>query len=137
MAERNLLKNVEEAREYYAKEFLDARRKKPTPYMDDLKFDPGSGTADPDERVLSDEQLEEAVEDGKKGRGARSRLSGVGEPSTRRRRPSRRRLVVRFLAYRPSSFVFFRSSSARSASSRLNAPRRTPCEVAMRKFFTP
>ncbi|MBA3562375.1 MAG: hypothetical protein H0W35_06620, partial [Actinobacteria bacterium] len=37
-------KNVEEAREYYAKEFLDARRKKPTPYMEELQFEPGTGT---------------------------------------------------------------------------------------------
>ena len=32
-------RNVEEARGYYAMEFLDARRKKPTPYMDELKFE--------------------------------------------------------------------------------------------------
>lgn len=59
-------KNVEEAREYYAKEFLDARRKKPTPYMDELHFEPRNDTADPDERLLSDEQLKEAVGEGKK-----------------------------------------------------------------------
>ena len=58
-------RNVEEAREYYAKEFLDARRKKPTPYMDKLKFEPGTQTADPDERLLSDEDLEGAVTEGK------------------------------------------------------------------------
>jgi len=59
-------KNVEEAREYYAKEFLDARRKRPTPYMEELQFEPGTGTADPDERLLSDEQLEKAVDEGKR-----------------------------------------------------------------------
>lgn len=53
-------------REYYTKEFLDARRKMPTPYMDELHFEPGTGTADPDERLLSDEQLEEAVAEGEK-----------------------------------------------------------------------
>src|SRR5215211_1333101 len=48
-------KNVEEARSYYAKEFLDARRNRPTPYMEKLHFQPESGrTADLDERVLSD-----------------------------------------------------------------------------------
>lgn len=57
-------KNVEEARAYYAKEFLDARRKKPTPYMDELTFEPGSRTADPDERLLSDDDLERAVKEG-------------------------------------------------------------------------
>lgn len=59
-------KDVEEAREYYAKEFLDARREEPTPYMDELKFEPGTGTADPDERLLSDEELEKAVAEGEK-----------------------------------------------------------------------
>ncbi len=62
-------KNVEEAREYYGKEFLDARRRQPTPYMDKLHFEPGTGTADPDEGVLSAEQLEQAVEEGKQGGG--------------------------------------------------------------------
>jgi hypothetical protein len=31
-------KTVDEARRYYAKEFLDARRKKPTLYMEKLRF---------------------------------------------------------------------------------------------------
>ena len=56
---------VEEAREYYAKEFLDHRRKQATPYMDALRFRPGGATRDADERVLSDEDLERAVEEGK------------------------------------------------------------------------
>jgi hypothetical protein len=59
-------RTVEEARAYYAKEFLDFRRKKPTPYMEKLHFTPPSGgTADPDQRVLSDADLERAVEEGK------------------------------------------------------------------------
>src|SRR5690606_10288109 len=42
-------KSVEEARYYYAKEFLDYRRKKPTPYMEGLKFHVGdTDTRDPD-----------------------------------------------------------------------------------------
>lgn len=58
-------KTVDEARYHYAKEFLDARRKQPTPYMEKLHFQPGdSSAADPDERVLSDEELEKAVEAG-------------------------------------------------------------------------
>ena len=61
-------RNVEEAREHYAKEFLDAKRKKPTPYMDELKFEPGTQTADPDERLLSDEDLQRAVTEGESGR---------------------------------------------------------------------
>ena len=58
-------KNVEEARSYYAKEFLDARRNKPTPYMEKLHFQPESGrTGDLDERVLSDQDLERAQREG-------------------------------------------------------------------------
>jgi hypothetical protein len=58
-------KSVQEARDYYATEFLNARRKEPTPYMEGLRFRPGTGTAaDPDTRVLSDEQLEAAKAQG-------------------------------------------------------------------------
>jgi hypothetical protein len=57
-------KTVAEARGYYAKEFLDFRRKKPTPYMDALRFEPGTDTADPDQRLLTDEELEEAQQEG-------------------------------------------------------------------------
>lgn len=57
-------KTVQEAREYYAQEFLAARKKDPTPYMGGLKFEP-SGGADRDKRMLSDEQLEKAVGEGK------------------------------------------------------------------------
>src|SRR5215217_2654304 len=59
-------KTVQEARDYYAKEFLDYRRKRPTPYMENLRFTPSSGgTTDPDQRMLSDEDLNRAVEEGK------------------------------------------------------------------------
>lgn len=59
-------KTVQEARDYYAKEFADYRRKLPTPYMDALHFSlPAGGTADPDERVLSDADLEKAKAEGK------------------------------------------------------------------------
>ncbi|HJU97910.1 MAG TPA: hypothetical protein VJ644_08045 [Jiangellaceae bacterium] len=57
-------KTVDEARDHYAKEFLDYRRKRPTPYMDELRVPPATGTADPDHRVLTDRDLEEAVEEG-------------------------------------------------------------------------
>ena len=58
-------KSVDEAREYYATEFLDARRNKPTPYMEKLHFQPGNGkSADPDERALSDDELEKAQQEG-------------------------------------------------------------------------
>jgi hypothetical protein len=53
-------KTVDEARGYYAKEFLDYRRGLPTPYMDQLRFEPRRDTPDPDERVLSDEDLAHA-----------------------------------------------------------------------------
>ena len=59
-------KSVPEARRYYAKEFLDYRRKLPTPYMERLHFQPGAGdTADPDEPVLSDADLEQAEREGR------------------------------------------------------------------------
>lgn len=59
-------KTVDEARQYYAKEFLDARRKQPTPYMERLRFTTDGGdTSDPDDRVLSDVDLDRAVQEGK------------------------------------------------------------------------
>jgi hypothetical protein len=58
-------RTVEEARAHYAEEFLDYRRRRPTPYMDKLRFQPEPNAADPDERVLSDEDLERAVEEGR------------------------------------------------------------------------
>ena len=55
-------KTAQEARQYYAKEFADYRRKKPTPYMEQLRFSPADRAAapDPDTRVLSDQDLEQA-----------------------------------------------------------------------------
>lgn len=58
------VKTVDQARQYYAKEFADYRRKMPTPYMERLRFTPAPGTADPDARLLSDEELREAAEEG-------------------------------------------------------------------------
>ena len=58
-------KSIAEARAYYAKEFIDYRRKKPTPYMEKLRFTvPSGGTADPDRRVLSEADLEQARAEG-------------------------------------------------------------------------
>jgi hypothetical protein len=58
-------RDVEQARGYYAKEFADYRRKKPTPYMQGLRFPPADGaTVDPDARVLSDRDLQEAQQEG-------------------------------------------------------------------------
>jgi hypothetical protein len=53
-------KSVEEARDYYATEFLNARRGDPTPYMDSLRFSPQRDSADADERVLTEEELARA-----------------------------------------------------------------------------
>jgi hypothetical protein len=62
-------RTVEEARGYYGTEFLGYRRKDPTPYMQELRFTPPRGTtADPDERILSDDQLDEAVRQGEQRR---------------------------------------------------------------------
>jgi hypothetical protein len=57
-------KSVEQARGYYAYEFLAYRKKEPTPYMEGLRFEP-NGNRDPDKRVLSDEQLESAEKAGR------------------------------------------------------------------------
>ena len=59
------VKTVKQARDYYVEEFLNFRRKKPTPYMKKLHFTPPSGgSADPDERLISDEELEQAKIEG-------------------------------------------------------------------------
>ena len=60
------VRTVEEARDYYAKEVLDYRRKEPTPYMERLRFSPqGSEAADPDVRIIPEEELKAAIEEGK------------------------------------------------------------------------
>ncbi len=58
-------RSVDQARAHYAEEFLDYRRKKPTPYMEGLKFRPQGGP-DPDRRLLSDQDLRGAAEEGRK-----------------------------------------------------------------------
>ena len=58
-------RSVDDARRYYAQEFLNYRKKAPTPYMKGLKFEPRS-SADPDDRILSDEEVRRAVAEGKK-----------------------------------------------------------------------
>jgi hypothetical protein len=60
----NGVKTAEQAREYYAKEFLDHRRGRPTPYMDELRVPTQNETADPDVRLVSDEDLEQAEQEG-------------------------------------------------------------------------
>ncbi len=62
-------KTVQEARAYYAKEFLDYRRKLPTPYMNELNFQPLSDCGDPDQRVISEADLEQARKEGLKSIG--------------------------------------------------------------------
>lgn len=59
------VKSPEEARAYYGVEFLAARQKRATPFMDKLWFEHGAASADPDVRTLTEEQLERAVADGK------------------------------------------------------------------------
>jgi hypothetical protein len=51
-------RTADEAGDCYAKEFLDYRRKMPTPYMEGLRSDTSRGTADKDQRVFSDHDLE-------------------------------------------------------------------------------
>ena len=60
-------KTVDEARQYCTKEFVDYRRGKPTPYMQGLRFQPGGhDAADPDRRSVSDRELEQAAQEGKR-----------------------------------------------------------------------
>src|SRR5690606_438661 len=60
-------KDVQQARDYYAKEFIDYRRREPTPYRKGLRFSPDDGeTADPDRRVLTDDDLERAKQEGER-----------------------------------------------------------------------
>lgn len=56
-------RSAQDAREYYAHEFLAYRKQEPAPYMEGLKFEP-QGHGDSDERVLSDEDLAAAVKAG-------------------------------------------------------------------------
>jgi hypothetical protein len=59
-------KSWQQARVYYAKEVLDYRRKLPTPYMEGLRFAPyGPNAVDPDIRIVSDEDIQRALEEGK------------------------------------------------------------------------
>lgn len=60
-------KTVDAARDHYAKEFADYRRKKPTPYMEGLRFAAGTGdTADPDWPLLSKDDLQKAKQEGER-----------------------------------------------------------------------
>src|SRR5690554_614654 len=66
-------RTVQDARAYYGKEFLDYRRGLPTPYMEKLRFQPDpAGAADPDERILSDEDLEQAAREGERSQDGNS-----------------------------------------------------------------
>ena len=59
-------RSVEDARRYYGEEFLNYRKKAPTPYMQGLKFESqhSSDAEDPDARTLSDDDLESAKRQG-------------------------------------------------------------------------
>ena len=60
-------KDPQAGRAYYAKELADYRRKKPTPYMDGLRFKPDDrSAAGPDTRILSDQDSQAAVKEGKR-----------------------------------------------------------------------
>ncbi|HSE23066.1 MAG TPA: hypothetical protein VLB68_15480 [Pyrinomonadaceae bacterium] len=50
-------KTVREARDYYTKKFLIFVRKLPTPYMNEVNFQPQSDCGGPDQRVLSEADL--------------------------------------------------------------------------------
>lgn len=54
-------KNVEQARLYYAKEFLNYRKGEPTPYMEGLLFEP-KGNPNKDKAIITDKQLKQATQ---------------------------------------------------------------------------
>lgn len=51
------LRTVGEARQAYVQNMVDFRAERPTPYMDDLQFDPQPTAADPDVAVTSAHEL--------------------------------------------------------------------------------
>lgn len=53
-------RDAADARDYYAEEFLNARRGGPTPYMDRLTFAAGENTGDVDEQTIDEQQLRQA-----------------------------------------------------------------------------
>lgn len=57
-------RSADEARRHYADSMLAYRRGDDVPYMQRLLFEPHDGAADPDERILSDEELRQAAEAG-------------------------------------------------------------------------
>jgi hypothetical protein len=59
-------KTPKQARDYYAKEFVDYRRKAPTPYMSGLRFQPQKNAVDLDTALICDEDLRRASEEGKR-----------------------------------------------------------------------
>jgi hypothetical protein len=58
-------RSVDDARKYYAQEFLNHRKKAPAPYMKGLKFEPRRSD-DPDERIISEVDLKHALDEGKR-----------------------------------------------------------------------
>ena len=69
-------KSAGQARDYYSQEFLDYRRKKATPYMQGLRFASDDANAsDPDARIVSDEDLQEAAQEGEQPAPSRSSAS--------------------------------------------------------------
>lgn len=58
-------RTFEEAKEHYKKEFLDFRRKEPTPYMEQLNFEPESDSnGNPGEANITDEEMKQAKSEG-------------------------------------------------------------------------
>jgi len=62
-------RSVEDARQYYAKEFLDYRRGLSTPYMSELRFPGNAEAADPGKSIISDAELERAAKEGEESSG--------------------------------------------------------------------
>lgn len=73
-------KTVQEARAYYAAEFLGHRRGEATPYMDRLRVSADDEAADPGERILSDEDLKQAVQEGEQAQEAQQSGPGPYDP---------------------------------------------------------
>ena len=58
-------KTARAARDYYANEVLNYRRRMPTPYMHSLRFTPKGPVGDRDTRLISDDELGRAIAAGR------------------------------------------------------------------------
>ena len=59
-------RSVDDARRYFAHEFLEYLKGTSTPYTNGLRFEQDSSSGDPDDSILSEDELRRATSEGKK-----------------------------------------------------------------------